>query len=459
MKVPYRAIRTVSYVSTSCMLLGFCSGCYTTHGKYDDDLDETIKALTESRVHLAEINSTMQRMVGTMSPIIPQENAVRAIADIEQRVDKLQTGIITSRALIFLDGTYRTTVAGLPPIAQESVLHRLVALDWSLTNLKLFTDDPENKKATAGVIVNLQTQLDIQPESAPKWIGDRMRERLLTTKGAWLKQVINDAKTDNGAASEIELALANMELLPAERNMLLVELLSVQAKRLDSIPDYRLRQHGAENLYNTALGLRYAVAIDPAQAGSDMTALDNQIAGFERTIAEAIEHRQKEENLKIRRYQGWALAQLDAFRKDAFDVALKDIRDNFARFKAPTNDCQWRVIAEYPEFTKAIEKIAGVKVPESNILSVLDQKKIYKSVSAMVGWKSDKALAQLVVREAMIRYLLPVDDRFLDPVVGKYFNKVYNEALAVFEGTEDFMVVTKRTVDVVKKSPSDIEGL
>jgi hypothetical protein len=72
-----------------------------------------------------------------------------------------------------------------------------------------------------------------------------------------------------------------------------------------------------------------------------------------------------------------------------------------------------------------------------------------------VEWKNADELAKIVTRDAIVKYLLPIDERYLDMMVGKLFAKLYDDNIIPLQGTEHHLYVAQMSVDTERVLPSD----
>jgi len=457
----------------SCWLIVFFTGCSGEDNISADKLDHLTERVevcvqrleklspagedfSSDDTQLQQVNATLQRLVGNLSPIQPHDAAVKTVVGLKERIDALQDEGITEDAIPLLRKEYVSVLSGMPPLAQESMLHELTAIEWSLDAFSFDIESTDSETTLVGSLLALQSLLETRPINAPQWLANNLAVKLTTGKNVWLTGALATTGTTQSLITDIEKGLAGLDLSPPERNQLLVALLKLKAQEIDSLEDSRLKQFLAEDTYNSAIALRYSLAREPEASPADVSPLEDIITKCESAIAEAVRIRQKAEERKLRQYQGWVLGQLDAFRRDSFEVALESIQNTFTSFENPQRAYDWRLANEYSAFRSAIGEIAGVNLGSPRSLPPAYQTAIYEQVAGVVGWKHDKDLARIVTREAMVNYLLPVDDRYLDPVVGKLFSKVYNEALSHLEGTDDHLYVAKKTVDVEKVTPADM---
>jgi len=402
------------------------------------------------------MDATLQRLVGNLSPIQPHDEAVEQVTNIAEEIAGLEGTPINNDAVAQLSKAFESVLAGMPPLAQESMLQKLTAIQWSLSALSILGQTEEETGLSLGTLLSLHDLLEARPINSPEWLAGRLQVNLDNGTNAWIADLTAGDATGPEQVADIETALASLEIGTDDRNQLLVLLLNLKTAAMQLLQDPLLRQSAAEDAYNSAIALREALARQPEKSPALIGSIEEVISKCENTIAATVHMRQKEEARKTREYQGWVLKQLDEFSRDSFTSALESIRSTFKSFENAEAQLQWRLVTDYPAFRSALQEVSGQNLGDGTTLSPEIQKAIYGQVSGMVGWKNDKELARIVTREAMVKYLLPVEDRYLDPVIGKLFAKVYDEALAQLEGTDDYLYVAKRTVDVEKILPSDL---
>ncbi len=412
--------------------------------------------LVNCESQLRQMDATLQRLVGNLSPIQPHDEAVKQIINISKEIALLKDIPINNNTVNQLSNTFEGVLSGMPPLAQESMLQELTAIQWALNALSTQEEVEQEAGLSISILLTLQDLLEVRPMNSPDWLVDRLQVKLNSGTKAWITDLVAKGTKSLEQILDIEAALASLEIEKDDRNQLLVLLLNLKTEAMQQMQNPILKQSAAQDVYDSAVALREVLASQPENSDTTIFAVEVVIGKCEDVIVETVHLRQKEEARKKREYQGWVLKQLDDFSRDSFTSALKDIQSTFSSFENAETQQHWRLVEEYPAFKSALEEIAGQTLRAGNTLSPEIQRAIYGQVWGRVVWKHDRELARIVTREAMVKYLLPVEDRYLEPVIGRLFGKVYNEALTQLEGTDDYLYVAKRTVDVEKILPADL---
>jgi hypothetical protein len=183
----------------------------------------------------------------------------------------------------------------------------------------------------------------------------------------------------------------------------------------------------------------------------------------QKLLEEAGRKQQEQFASKQRAYQGWALEQLRPFDPDNdkgwhYDAALRRINEKLASFRSPQSETEWDVLVEFPGAENVLTKTLGLSSSffrdvEGGHLTVEKQTAIYKAASSTLGWTNNVniELAYLVVREAMIKYLVPINVSLLDPPVAQLYQKAFSAGWEKLEGRDDQLEVAKGTARVRKK--------
>jgi len=158
-----------------------------------------------------------------------------------------------------------------------------------------------------------------------------------------------------------------------------------------------------------------------------------------------------------REYQRWALQQIRDFDGWYYDNAVKEIEQAFASFDEADTEFMWYLLYEFPDVMNFLSTKTGVDLT-CPVLTVEEQRKIYAAVHRSVrpGWNHADALAYRTTREAMVKYLLPIEESLLDPPVRSLFDKAFQRGWTKIEESNDQLHVAKRTAEVAKETPLSI---
>ncbi len=406
---------------------------------------------------IVELLAKVEQSLPSNKASLPDKNITDVLSTFNSKLNGMNKNNIPLKDVTELSREFDAFIVGINNDDRDKYLEDLSAIDWSIRALTTLVQYKE-QTPNISYLIDIMNLAGASTQKSPEWIVKLVNQINSSKKAEWLNWATDPDNKNNIPSSEIEMAIVKLDISELSRNKLMTALLYQQISRIELLDDYRIQKSLAENVYDSALKIRFSLETisDKENVEPSLRTIENVI-GKSDTILNKVESvKLKEESFKIRQYQGWTLKQIDLFLVDTYPNVLADINSKFESFKDANTMIEWRLLSEYPVFLSEIEKLIGSRLKYKGQLSADEQRNIYGKVSKYIGWKNDTDLAQLVVREAMVKYLLPVDDRFLVPAVGKYFAKQYDDALMSLEGTDSYIYVLKKTVDVEKVLPSDI---
>ncbi len=156
----------------------------------------------------------------------------------------------------------------------------------------------------------------------------------------------------------------------------------------------------------------------------------------------------------MRQYQKWALDQIAEFDKWDYDRVLKDVKETYAKMKTADEPLRWELLEVFPSLRTQLAKDIDLEIPKGEISTEL-QKKIYEKVYGKMRWSNAEELAYGATREAMVKFLAPIDEHLLDRPVQQLFGKSYSRGWTRLEGRDDQLFVAQQAAVVVKRGLAD----
>ncbi len=157
----------------------------------------------------------------------------------------------------------------------------------------------------------------------------------------------------------------------------------------------------------------------------------------------------------VRRYQQWALLQIQAFEKFEYQESLESIHaavDSW-RINSP-DEYPWSLAEEFPSILEEINARFGLAI-EDYRLSPEETSQLYKAMGGLgradPRYIYDETLARHVVSRAMAKFLLPIEESLLDRPVHVLYSRAYQRGQDQLEGHPDELLWLAQQAALVEK--------
>ena len=372
----------------------------------------------------------------------------------------------------------------VPPAAEETLLPRINALRrnvevlWVLAN----TEKPRGDEWNT-IQSTCRSLLQAAPDNRNQALFGRLEGQLKeATKQAAAQQRKAAVQLANHAVNgEGDPALAWTALEPydsEEQNRVLSELRGkLRGKLLDKTTEERLKvlqttfdhaktsgndrraQGAVARVYDAATGILLDLDSENPRPESAIKRVQSLLDACEAEL-NAINHRQQAEaDKKVRAYQVWALKQIQSFSRSPgwqYKAVYDRVRADLNAFNKAKSAKDWEVLREFPSVKGLLEKKLEIHLPDvqGSVLTVKEQQRIYDAAFGYSGWKNgiDSEIAYLALREATVKYLLPINPALLDTPVAQLYNKAFNDAWETLKDRpDDQLFVAEQAATVQKK--------
>jgi len=114
----------------------------------------------------------------------------------------------------------------------------------------------------------------------------------------------------------------------------------------------------------------------------------------------------------------------------------------------------WELLRVLPDVRSLMAEKTNVEI-SGPVLSPEQQAAIYKAAYGKVSWHHAEELAYRATRDATVKFLGPIDERYLDPPVLRLYNKAFERAWSKLEGRDEQMYIAEQAAQIVKRTPND----
>ena len=189
---------------------------------------------------------------------------------------------------------------------------------------------------------------------------------------------------------------------------------------------------------------------------ADLGVLNKIIAKLGEELRSLAKAQQDRQDALLRQYQKWALTQITEFDRWNYDRVLEDVKSTYAQMKVAETPLRWQLLEAFPSVRELLAERIDAEIPNGEMTSEL-QKQIYDKVAHLTHWSYATELAYRTTRDAMVKYLAPIDERLLDRPVQQLFSKSYTQSWAKLEGRDDQLFVAQQAAVVVKRGLADMK--
>lgn len=433
-----------------------------------------------------QINEILSRLKTIEQWLAHQQSGVSA--EIQQMLDRFESRLTDSSQWPAdsehaeqLRREFEKLVNSIPPSAAREILPQLSRLDWgveSIWYLRTYSDvTPEHLAEARDVIVE---HLEQANPSAFKEIFQALQSRLHEIESKHRTVLIQevDSVLEKGddprhwllplghytGDVEIDDRLARIRSKMIElEGWESIRSIQQRLERAKSLPDDTVKQAALKALHDEILAHLVDWQLDNStprkllDAGQDLRLkCETQLNAYAAKVSESYKR-------KVRAYQSWALEQINYFDGPKgwyYDRIIAWIDSELKRFGKATNDEKWHALVEFPSIKEVIQEKIGVDLStvKNSTLTAKKQIEIYNAAWKAHDWKNnvDEEIAYRITRDAMIKFLLPIDPHLLERPTLELYNEAFSKGWEKLAGREDQMTVAKERLNVPLKTLEDI---
>jgi len=356
------------------------------------------------------------------------------------------------------------------PKVQVEASPRLLPVRWGVEAVWTLRQAEKNLGEFEDALTSL---LDREPEGCPKFLHQLVEGKRRDAEKASIeknrKEAIErarNAKDDQAVAAAREglsgFKDPDVDKLRKELSARLlrssmelrIDVLKRTLERSGKLETGRLRQAGIARVQDAAVSVLLDWEIEDPRPEEQLKKVRALIVECQESL-DGIAHQQQEELAKrLRDYQKFALENIEGFRPYQYEYILPNIERDLRSFGSSSSDVDWPLLKACPSIKEVIQSKLGIDMAdvEGASLPLQKQKDIYRALG-WPAWKNgvNTELAYRCTREAMIRFLLPINLSYLDPQVAQLYQKEFSKGWEKLEGRVDQLEVANATVSVPKK--------
>jgi len=359
-------------------------------------------------------------------------------------------------------------VKQMPPLAQEHFLPMLIPIRWSVEALGVANQNGGEEMGDR--LIACEALLENAPDDAPEAIVHLLQELHNTAAAATQVEAVEMAEKSLETGNGVEEAWSALETytddeIKSLRERLRAKLVDVQVKdrasglraQLDLAlrsSDSTLRRVGVTRVYEAVVSMKLDSLAQPTSADAVSKYLDPVIHDAEAALTKLANVQQKADAKRLREYQRWALSQIQQCERWFYDLAIAEIKEKFSSFEEPEESVTWELLRVLPDVRSLMAEKTNVEI-SGPVLSPEQQAAIYKAAYGKVSWHHAEELAYRATRDATVKFLGPIDERYLDPPVLRLYNKAFERAWSKLEGRDEQMYIAEQAAQIVKRTPND----
>jgi len=362
-------------------------------------------------------------------------------------------------------------VKSMRPEVQAATLPRLLPVRWGVEAVWTVCQAEKNPAEFEDALSDL---LDREPGDCPKHLRLLVGEKRKSAKEAANQKTRKDAIQRAKDAKDDQAVAAALEGLPSFNDPDVVklrkelgarllrssmeqriEVLKRTFERSRKLETDRLQQAGIARVQDAAVSVLLDWEIEEPRPEEQLKKVRALIEECQRSL-ESIAHQQQEELAKrVRDYQKFALENIEAFKPYEYESILPAIERDLKSFGSSKGDVEWPLLIACPSIKEVIQIKLGIGMAdiEGTSLPLQKQKDIYNALG-WPAWRNgvNTELAYRCTREAMIKFLLPINISYLDSPVAQLYQKEFSKGWEKLEGRVDQLEVANATVRVPKKT-------
>ena len=481
----------------------------TTQKKQTEILDSLAIAPSDSLKVISDLQTVQKKQMELLDSLATEQKAIKSmvpsdslkmISEILERVKDITKRPKTENDIDTERKNLQAIFSKLHPLAAPLVMVDISKANWALESLfvldkyKNISDETlSDAEDVLGALIERNTfedfmDLKIELENLLKNIETKNLDYTKTKVLEMAKNALNEGKNLESAYASLE----NYENVSEKAKVLrknirqkvlensLIEQLGKIEKQLNKtilIKNSKVKINSLatilENLTKILVDLE--TEEDWSNVSKEIVASVKQLSAdgekeIQNITLEKEKEKEKEYLIKLKNYQRWALAQIRLFdSKDGwnYDNTLIWVKGELTKFKGLPEPI------EPPEFIKAfeispslprlIEELLTLDLPETVeekkwLLSVDKQKEIYGKAAGNIGWKFniDTEITYRIHRDAMVKFLLPIQTNLLDPPIYDLFLRAHEKGQRKLDGRDnDKIFLAEQALKIQKKSLND----
>ena len=466
------------WLGVAGLLLAATAGC--SRGG-DDPKSPPDPVPSQGSEHFDSLNqrlANIEAQLTSLSNVSPDADG--RLKTIEQKIGDKATWPKNLPAAEALRKELEQLVNGMSPMAQDSVVARLLRTRWAVRAIwTLCKADGGGQEQSGDMAEELQAVLEAEPESGPDHIRKELEQVIglaekVAHKAARQRALKAGEDAINGKGTDPVDAWEELQRFTAgdqeastvrdklKRTLAVLEIasrcrdLKTQRGRIPADSDEVTRQASLTRLYEAAVRYRLDVLLGQPDCAADLGDLNKIIAKLGEELRSLAKAQQDRQDALLRQYQKWALTQITEFDRWNYDRVLEDVKSTYAQMKVAETPLRWQLLEAFPSVRELLAERIDAEIPNGEMTSEL-QKQIYDKVAHLTHWSYATELAYRTTRDAMVKYLAPIDERLLDRPVQQLFSKSYTQSWAKLEGRDDQLFVAQQAAVVVKRGLADMK--
>lgn len=420
-----------------------------------------------------QLSSIEAKLIALSGVSEDSDNRLKAI---EQRISDKTNWPKDLDAAVSLRTKVQQVINGMSPLAQDFATARLLPLRWAVRAIWILRKADVGAEDQSDVIADeLQAVLEAEPEAGVSALREELeqalhradklaRQRALQTgkdamagKGNAASALEELQRFTNDDDQEVAAACAELRRTSAEREITAhCQELKTRLGRIAAVNDEVTRQAGLSRLYESAVGYRIDLLMTQPDLPADQKELNGVIAELGEKLRTLVKSQQDRQDALLRQYQRWALVQIGDFDRWSYDRVLEDVKSTYAQMRAAEKPLRWQLLEVFPTVRELLAEKIDAQLPAGEISAEL-QRQIYDKVAHLTHWSYASELAYRATRDAVVKYLAPIDERLLDRPVQQLFNKSYAQGWAKLEGRDDQLFIAQQAAVVVKRGLADMK--
>jgi hypothetical protein len=384
----------------------------------------------------------------------------------------------------------------LQPLQRLSFANEIALADWALNALDFLSSPDSDEELLVNLVIG-NSLLDDVPASAPTSLVKMITQRSARLIGLATEQIREAAtKThldDLGSLRSAAILAGWMSQENLQDDTLLADRLSLRIEAAEWLHQWRQTKPadlGSEEAYDMA---RYRLVEDGAaiieHAAGLRIPLDPIFVGSLRQLREEMAMKQRKAyEQQHGQYQLWALAQIQAANEMIgktgseniakwLDQAKKDpespnltlarmlkseqaihfgkelVEAVLSHKSTPSIGVEQDVTAQEKSFETSMRSspVTGMSQKNKDIAIPI----ILKALGQPIGWKNHADMAKALTADALLSYLMVIDEAQLDRPVAALYSEAFQTAWNYLEGSDYRLEVAKAGAALSKKSPGD----
>lgn len=430
------------------------------------------KRLTGENLSPPPTQGGSQSIETAQAPLLSPDDE-RNLAELEASL--AQSKPVDGAALAQMDARFTAILERVVESPRQNLVNRLALVKWNLDASRMLAVKPQTLADSEEAERQMRQLLADQPGKASITMQQALEARLKPLEAsneAWHKrQSIGEAKTAlaGGKADwlrhweELEHFESDDEVVTLRKQLLEKAAQQIAAARIGTLRD------SMERARKLTDGLLKQAALARVSEGALSLLLDPDPvlaaaadSGARELLAASTTEQARLQDEAHRNYQIWALAQIERCNQWQYEGMVTWLEDSFKKFEKTTKDLDFDLFRVFPQSKEKFKLLANVDLSDlkDSKLTVADQQRIYKGIYRRVGWAGNihKELAYLTCREAVVKYLLPIDEARLDRPVAQLYQRAFDRAWTALDGhkdndVDDQLYIARKAAEIERRRP------